>query len=1268
MKRRFAKAAMTLSLAVSMGVASVPVQALAEGNYGDMIELDCPEIYPESALEHISSVEIREKVDALLATMTEEEMYSMLGGSRAASSAKGYGTGYVGGVPRLGVPVLRMWDGPKGVIGNGDYETTNPASELALASSFSEEMAYKYGQLTGTDNKATAANVQLGVQLDNVRSPFFQRSRDSLGEDPYLSSILGNSLSEGVQDQHVMTTLKHLAGYSTMFGMGDDIWIDEQTLHEVYLAPYEYIIKNKNASAVMSSYNMLNGTQTSANTYLLKTVLRDMWGFTGLTMTDWGGNKELTTYLGTDLETGTISRNNQENIEAAIAAGTMTWDDVVTAVRHTLTAMGEIGYLGLVQVKQDGTAAIDPDPVDAIELTALEGEERYELLEENNEIALESAVKGGVLLKNDNDVLPVTNADDVALIGLLSQYKLNHLSESSYGTLRYASGVDDNMSEILGKEVTSEIGLDVIGETIPAEYLYLSEDCAANGVSVSIDGQEAVTMDAIRLTTGTIDGEINQTYKNSEDGTALVNGQTATFTTYLKAPESGAYELQLLKIGGSAQAAITVEEAGSATSISGSGSNNRNNWPATGTVATDEGMDIPTSTTTVTLEAGKAYKITVTATAEKDSKDMQLSLNWFKPGYREQLRADAIEAAKTHKNVIYFAYDNGTARDANGLTKQGSHRCTFDLPEDQVALLEEVIQAAKEAGNHVIVVLNTGLPVTMDWLDDVDAVLEMWLSGQAGGKAAAQLLTGVENPSGKLPVTFPKSINDTQFGNYEENFNPENVNIIDYTMGGEGIFAGYRWYDKADIEPLYDFGYGLSYTDFAYSNLSVEKLSDGFNVTFTVENTGDVTGSEIAQIYLGAAKVPEYVQMAEYQLAAFERIEDLKPGESREVTTKVTARSLSYWDAQADVEEGNEKWVVAEGERTIYVGSSSDHLLLNETVEVSDIEIPEEPDEPEVPDDSTDKLAQAAAEAAKQAAQAAEAAKTAAQAAQKAAEASQAAAENQAAMDAVVSAAQDAAKAAETAQKAAQDAAEAAKNATADESLVTAAETAQRAAEQAAKAAEAAQKAAQDQTALTNELAEAIQTAVKAAQDAAKAAQEAVEKNDTAALDAAESAVKKAEAAQKAADALAEQIAAVKAAQDAANTRIEALKKAQEVSAAEAASAKKAAEEAKTAAAAAQAEAAAAKKAYEEAIAKLQTPAKTEITTGKKSYTVKVGKKVKIGAKATNKNAAKITYKSSNKKVAKVSAKGVIRGVKKGKAKITIKCNGVKKVVNVRVK
>lgn len=1150
MKRRFAQAAMAVSLATAMLVSSVPIHALADGNYGDMIEVDFPDVYPESALENISSTEIKTKVDALLKTMTEDEIYGMLGGASSSASAKGYGTGYSAGVARLGVPILRMWDGPKGVISNGSLETTSPASELALAASFSEDMAYDYGKMTGLDNKATAGNVQLGVQLDHVRAPFFQRSRDSMGEDPYLTSKLGLALSEGVQDQHVMTTLKHLAVYSNMFAMpmmtgkGDDIQIDEQTLHEMYLAPYEYIIKNKGASAVMTSYNAVNGEMTSANSYLQKTVLRDMWGFTGMTMADWGGNVKLSTHLGKDFEMPTINKNNKESIEAAIAEGTMTYDDVLTAVRHTLTAYGEIGYLGLVTVKQDGTAAADPDAPDTIELNALEGEERVALLEENDTVALESAVKGSVLLKNDNEALPVDKDDSIAMIGLLADHTLNHISESSYGWLQKMTGAYTEIKKILGEDanITEAVGLDTLGETVSANYLYTTEDCTTNGVNISIDGEDARTIDTVRLTTGTIGGETNRTYKNSANGTALVNGQKAEVTAYLKAPATGTYELEMLKIGGTVQANIVVGETeisisgSTAQSSGGFGGGGSTTWPSTGAIPTDEGMDVPKTTTSVDLVEGNVYKITVTAEANTEAKDLQFSLNWFKPSDRTAQYQAAIDAAKTHKKVIYFAYDKGESS-AGGMS---FGRGSLDLAQDQLDLMQDVIVAAKENGNQVIIVLNAALPVKMDWLNDVDAVLEMWLSGQSGGKAAALLLTGEENPSGKLPVTFPKSENDTQHGEFVTGYVPEKVNNIDPEKGGEGIFSGYRWYDKADIEPLFEFGYGLSYTDFAYSDLSIEKLEDGYNVTFTVTNIGDVTGSEIAQVYLGAANVPEDVQMAEYRLAAFARVEDLAPGASVTVTTKVEGRELCYWDTDMDVEEGTEKWVVAEGERTFYVGASSDDLLLSENVNVKDIKLTAT-SKPSNPDNDNDELEKAAVEAAQKAAEAAQKAAEAAEAAQRAAEAAQAAAENQAAMTEITSQAQAAAQAAVQAAAAAEKASvEAAASTENQKNLLSAAETAQKAAELAKEAAETALKLVQQQ----NNAAEAAAKAAEESKEAAQAAQAAAETQTTEAVAQAQAAQKLAEAAKEAAETQAAQAAAtgatIKAAAEAAAKAAEA--------------------------------------------------------------------------------------------------------------------------------
>lgn len=926
MKKRWIQAVIIIGIGAAVSAAFLLWKEWKKEN--DIV-LDCPEVYPESALENISEEEIERKVNALLAAMTEEEMYGMLGGSHSAASARGCGTGYVGGVPRLGVPVLRMWDGPKGVTGDGNYPTTSPASELALAASFSEELAAAYGELLASDNRASGGNVQLGVQIDHVRAPFFMRSRDSFSEDPYLTSRLGLALASSIEKEHVISVLKHLACFSSMFAFSDEIQVDEQTLHELYLAPFAYILKNQGASAVMSAYNSVNGVAASENTCLQKTVLRDMWGFEGMTLTDWGGNHTLTTHLGTDLEMALLDSNTRENVETAIQEGTMDWEDVETAVRHTLTAMGRAGYLGLVQVKGDGTAAIDPTPVASIELCVTEGEERYALLEKNDEIALKTAAEGAVLLKNDHEALPIDEEDDVVLIGLLSRYTMNHCHESSYGWLEKMDGTEPHLRELLGEEaeITSEIGLDIIGEVIPGACLYTTEECEENGVLVSIDDGKPLTEEAIRMTTGTVDGKANRTFKNSENGNALVYGQHVSITTYLKAPETGVYELQLLKIGGLAEADIRVEQE--EIRISGSGTNVF--WPLTGDVPTEEGMDVPESATEVHLVKDRVYKITVEAKAQSQTKDLQISLNWFRPGQREEEYQKAVEAAASHKKVIYFAYDNaqGTGDYLAFLNRSG-----MELEEGQLSLLNDVIRAAKEKGNEVIVVLYTGLPVTMDWLDDVDAVVEMWLAGQSGGKAAAQILTGVKNPSGKLPVTFPRSADDTQFGDFEGNYRAENVNIIDYWKGGEGIFSGYRWYDREGIEPLFAFGYGLSYTEFAYSDLSVKREGDGFAVTFTVRNTGKVTGTEIAQVYLGAAKVPDYVQMPEYKLVGFERIEDLKPQESRTVTAKIAAEELQYWDAGLEVPEGTEKWVLAEGERTVYVGSSSDKLLLSQNIVV----------------------------------------------------------------------------------------------------------------------------------------------------------------------------------------------------------------------------------------------------------------------------------------------------------------------------------------------
>lgn len=928
MKSRLVKAAAACAAAVFFLAAAISLKTDIEEKMG---VVHFPEEYPEAELYGISDAEIKEKVDALLKTMTEDELYSMLGGSTSAASMRGYGTGYIGGVPRLGVPVLRMWDGPKGVIGDGNLETTSPASQLALAASFDEDLAFRYGAMTGKENRATAGNVQLGVQVDNARMPFFMRSRDSLGEDPYLTSRMGNKISEGVQSEHVISMLKHFAGYSSHFERSDPVQIDEQTLEEVYFAPFEYIIRQKNALGLMAAWNQLNGKPFYKNPELMKDVLRDRWGFEGFTTVDWRGNEAFSIPYGIDAEMPILTENSRENIEKAIAEGSMTMDDAKEAVRHILTAMGKAGYLNLVKVKKDGTAAADEAPPFAIELPKWTGESRANMLEQDDALALESATKGAVLLKNQDEVLPLQKDDDVLLVGTLAKHTMNYYYECSYGWYAKMTGTYDDLKEIMGTDadVTVSEGLDTEGVPIPEEYLYTSKDCIEHGVNVTIDGVTSEKAQPI-LTTGTIDGKENRTWKNAKNGDALEYGSQVSMTTYLKAPETGIYEMQLLKIGGTVGAAIKTDVE---VSISGSGTNTK--WPFTGVVPAQNGMDIPKDTTKVVLLKGKVYKITIEGTAESEDKDLQLSLNWYQPGQREKTYDEAVKAAAEHKKIVFFAYDVGGG-DSNSIEKAARrNRSSLELSQKQKRLLKDITDVAKENGGKVIVVLNTALPVTMDWLPDVDAVLEMWLSGQSGGKAAAQLLTGEKNPSGKLPITFPNDINDTQLGNYKENYNRERVSNIDHNNGGEGIFYGYRWYDHANITPLFPFGFGLSYTTFAYSDLKISQSGDGYDVTFTVKNTGDVAGTEIAQVYLGAADVPDNIQMADYALAGFARLEGLKPQEAREVTVKVEKRQLSYWDINKTTED---KWTVAQGDRMFYVGASSDDLRLKQQVNVSNLE------------------------------------------------------------------------------------------------------------------------------------------------------------------------------------------------------------------------------------------------------------------------------------------------------------------------------------------
>ena len=1038
MRRKF----VSVLLGVTMVLGSVPGMALqaaettqestaAEENswitddgFGNLTA-DFPEEYPKELVVIEDDETINAKVEALMKTLTQEEKLDLVSadgavGTQTYGSSRPYRTGYWKGCARLGVPIMAFYDGPMGIRMNAGYETTRPISENGIAATFDTDAAYDYGTIYGTENVNTSSNNQLGSQVDLLYDLTRSRGKDIYGEDWLLAGAISSAQTKATQDNNTSATLKHY------LNDGD---VDEQTLQEVYLEVFKENIVNGGATSLMTGYEVTNGSSACEDTYLNKNVLRGMWNYQGLVMTDWGGNYSFTLDNGVTMETPSNTYNNAENIQAALDAGEITQEDIDNAVRYNLTAMGKTGYLGLVTISKDGTAAVDYDAPEVIEIPDVTtGEEREQMLEENNQIAIETAQEGAVLVKNEDNTLPLANEGSVAMIGLGAVHTVagSH-GENAFGYLKQlAISPTDALTEKLpDAEVTGYVAQDIVGEAVPGDVLYTDAEATQNGV-VRVghdgDGNEVDTVDEqINFVTNSTN------YFNAEDGTAFLygtQGAAYTMTTYLKAPSTGTYEIKVEGIYANVLSAQIEVDGETKDMACGAGKAGTGFVATSGLVTTDTGLDVPSEETenpwagfmmgggsdeeeteaateaqtevpeteevteaetedaatknmmsmmstwsptyaNFDLEEGKTYKITITLDAAQDedrqylagTKDTQVRLAWITPEQKADNYSQAVEAAKTADTSVVFL--------------SSLQNLSFD--DEQLTLLNDVIAAAKENDHKVAVVITDGLlPDISNFVDDVDAVLMVWQPGQGGGTVVGNILSDEYNPSGKLPITWPADYEDTskQYqveGRSVEANGPSSGTSVAHQ---EGIFIGYKYYDAADKQDsvLYDFGYGLSYTDFDFEVTDVTEVAEGadevgYDVTVKVTNTGDVAGSAVPQIYLEGADlenaittpdevqanwhytdndgdgVEDYlpqvdgVQQAKYQLAGFDHTDILEPGESTEVIIHISQRSLSYWDTSISDDEMYEradgtkdKYTLIQGERTLYIAESSDQL------------------------------------------------------------------------------------------------------------------------------------------------------------------------------------------------------------------------------------------------------------------------------------------------------------------------------------------------------
>ncbi|MFG1611232.1 glycoside hydrolase family 3 protein [Nonomuraea wenchangensis] len=827
---------------------------------------------------------VQARVSALLRGLTLQEKIALLHGA-TDPAAKG-AAGYVPGVPRLGIPELRLADGPAGVRGTTQAggRTAGRATALpapvALAATFDPDLARRYGAVLGRECRALGMDVILAPMVNIVRVPQAGRNFETLGEDPLLAADLAAAEVRGIQGEGAIATVKHYAANNFENERQHvDVRVDERTLREIYLPAFEAAVA-AGAGAVMAAYPRVNGRYCAENRHLLTEILRDEWRFTGWVMSDWGGTRSDLPSIEAGLDMEMPSGARFSGLAQAVASGRLAGSVVDRSVRRILLQLDRFGLLSEpLNGPTDGlpgglTGGLAGGPAGG-------GRARPVFDGAAGAVAArEVALAGAVLLRNEGDLLPLRRADlaDLAVIGPTaaaplaggggSARVLRSGAESPYAALHRRAGAT--------ARVRFATGVDLDGVPVPASALSLTRTRRGGG------GPEAVT-------------RVDHTGAG-----ALPAGSSYTWTGTITAPATGDYDLRVQgagappSSGGSITLTVDGTKIGAVEALLGGNSS---------LIATADGLI--NAGAVVRLEGGRPTPLRISATGVAGT-PLEVRLAWVTPARRQEAREAAAALARGAQAAVVFAFDEGT---------EGADRTSLALPKEQDAL----IAAVAAANPRTAVVLNTGHPVLMPWLADVPAVLQMWYPGQEGADATAALLLGAACPGGKLPVTFPARAEDAPAATPERYPGVAGTAVYD-----EGVFVGYRHYDAYGVEPLFPFGHGLSYTRFAYEGLSVRPSGDGLSVTFTLANVGRREGVEVAQVYVTPPADPP-VPMPPRVLAAFSRVR-LAPGERRRVTVTVPGRALRHW--------GGQGWVLAAGRRAVQVGSSSRDLRLRREVTV----------------------------------------------------------------------------------------------------------------------------------------------------------------------------------------------------------------------------------------------------------------------------------------------------------------------------------------------
>jgi beta-glucosidase len=779
----------------------------------------------------------------------------------------GFQSSEIYGIPRVGLPAIVMADGPLG-IRNGKPSTVYPAT-IGLAASWDSELAQEFGVSLGRDCRARGIHILLGPAMNIIREPQGGRNFECLSEDPVLAAKMAVAIVKGIQSQRVVATVKHYAANNQEANrMSVNVVLSERVLREIYLPAFRASIQQGGAWAVMDAYNRLNGSYCTANSWLNTTVLKKEWGFRGVVMSDWKATHDTLGAAngGLDLEMPKGEFLNASTLKPLIDAGSVSMATLDDKVRRILRLEFANGFFGR---EQTDSSILKDDPRSAA-------------------VALKGAREAIVLLKNEKQILPLDRAKmhSIAVLGASAMGNPAGGGSSMASPFHYVSTLDGLRSAAGSKSNVKWLGL-----SADAIFQKLFPKTTFDGpLNLEIRNSWHEKDPLAQMPVAAIDHDWTD---HPPTAVKRPDDYYMRWTGHITPKASGRYDF-IAKTRGGTRVTINGQQL----------------------IEVWDYDDIVPLLATKILEAGRTYIVEVTYTCHRP----QNSYMHFAWGLAPPLltQSETAYCRGADAVIVCVGYNSQNQREG--------HDRPYELPLEQL----ELVKAATDLNSRTVVVLNSGGGVaTQGWIDRVPALLQAWYPGQEGGRALAEIVFGDINPSGKLPISFEKRWEDcAAYGRYPFTGGNKSDPLtasdeVDYS---EGVFVGYRWFDLKGIEPLFPFGFGLSYTKFQYANERVLPAADGgYMVTFDITNTGSREGAEIAQIYVATppSKVPRPVR----ELKAFSRVL-LKPGETRTVTTTLTKDAFAYFD------EDRKSWVVEPGRYAIIVGSSSREFPLREAVEV----------------------------------------------------------------------------------------------------------------------------------------------------------------------------------------------------------------------------------------------------------------------------------------------------------------------------------------------